>query len=154
MGDIKPKLVSFSLIIPRWSNGTISVFRNLYTAKNTSNTLLVWHRSHRLNASPPWKICLKRCLRTLWEHRLWCPFSGRERADVEWISPPGGCFNDSCTVRRAALVGRGQRKCIIVIEILYKHRGKSPAGLLAVRVINYVSFPTLIKSCEYTLLRV
>lgn len=81
-----------------------------------------------------------------------CPFSGHEHADIEWIWPPGGYFNDSCTVRMAALVDRGQTKCIIVIEIVYKHRGKSPAGLLAVRVINYVSFSTLIKSCEYTLL--
>lgn len=135
------------------TNGTISAFRNLFTATITSNTLSFYHRSRRLNASPPWKICFELAAHSPRAPTL-CPLSGHEHADVEWIRPPGGCFNDSCAVRRAALVGRGQRKCIIVIEILYKHRGKSPAGLLAVRVINYVSFPTLIKCCEYTLHRV
>lgn len=145
MGDIKDKLVI------KWRK--LVFLKSIYSQD---------YRQHVVGLSPftpikcesPLEDMFKQCLRTLGERRLWRPLSGHERADVEWIEPPGGCFNDSCTVRRAALVGRGQRKCIIVIEILYKHRGKSPAGLLAVRVINYVSFPALIKSCEHTLLRV
>lgn len=93
-------------------------------------------------------------LHTLQERRLCAHSLVMNTLTLSGFGHRGSCFNDSCTVRRAALMGRGQRKCIIVIEILYKHRGKSPTGLLAVRVINYVSFPTLIKSCEYTLHRV